>query len=208
MYFRLKMVVRPKHVADNLNKIVNNYWNRVALDGNPWTWSTNGCLFATIPYLCCPVEVRPTAALPQLQRKFNPVCHSCTIEFPQSLTAHVIPWPSVQEAKRKQQTKAWNQLLHLELYRRRVDRAVSWRHLKASFRSAETAFYWSSTSRLGGGKLAQTFLTEMHGKRNHNGNKPTQCLMEELPDLPKHFLEIQTRQGDIVPRDSHEESLC
>jgi hypothetical protein len=27
-------------VADDLNKIVNNYWNRVALDGNPWTWST------------------------------------------------------------------------------------------------------------------------------------------------------------------------
>jgi hypothetical protein len=25
--------------VDNLNKIVNNYWNRVALDGNPWTWS-------------------------------------------------------------------------------------------------------------------------------------------------------------------------
>jgi hypothetical protein len=24
-YFHLKMVVRPKHVADNLNKIVNNY---------------------------------------------------------------------------------------------------------------------------------------------------------------------------------------
>jgi hypothetical protein len=23
--FRLKMVVRPKHVADNLNKMVNNY---------------------------------------------------------------------------------------------------------------------------------------------------------------------------------------
>jgi hypothetical protein len=22
------------------NKIVNNYWNSVALDGNPWTWST------------------------------------------------------------------------------------------------------------------------------------------------------------------------
>jgi hypothetical protein len=74
IYFRLKMVVRPKHVSDkqllkyscarrkpvvyyfiqiicymfrsydhlqpgNLNKIVNNYWNRLALDGNPWTWS-------------------------------------------------------------------------------------------------------------------------------------------------------------------------
>jgi hypothetical protein len=24
-----------KHVADNLNKIVNYYWNRAALDGNP-----------------------------------------------------------------------------------------------------------------------------------------------------------------------------
>jgi hypothetical protein len=35
----LKMVVRPKYIADNLNKIVNNYWNRVPLDGNPWTWS-------------------------------------------------------------------------------------------------------------------------------------------------------------------------
>jgi hypothetical protein len=33
------MVVLPKDVADNLNKIVNNYWNRVALGGNPWTWS-------------------------------------------------------------------------------------------------------------------------------------------------------------------------
>jgi hypothetical protein len=32
---------QPKHVADDLNKIrvVNNYWNRVALDGNLWTWS-------------------------------------------------------------------------------------------------------------------------------------------------------------------------
>jgi hypothetical protein len=39
IYFHLKMVVRPKQAADNLNKIVNNYWNRVALDGNPWTWS-------------------------------------------------------------------------------------------------------------------------------------------------------------------------
>jgi hypothetical protein len=33
------MVVRPKHVADNLNETVNNYWNRVASDANPWTWS-------------------------------------------------------------------------------------------------------------------------------------------------------------------------
>jgi hypothetical protein len=33
------MVVLPKHVVDNLNKIVNNYWNKIALDGNPWTWS-------------------------------------------------------------------------------------------------------------------------------------------------------------------------
>jgi hypothetical protein len=32
------MVVRPEHVAVTLNKIVNNYWNSVALDGNPWTW--------------------------------------------------------------------------------------------------------------------------------------------------------------------------
>jgi hypothetical protein len=39
IYFHLKMVVRPKHVADNLNKIVNSYWNRVALDGKTWTWS-------------------------------------------------------------------------------------------------------------------------------------------------------------------------
>jgi hypothetical protein len=41
-YFHMKMVVRPKHVADNLNNIVNNYWNRVTLDGNLWTWS-NTC---------------------------------------------------------------------------------------------------------------------------------------------------------------------
>jgi regulator of extracellular matrix RemA (YlzA/DUF370 family) len=34
-------VVQPKHVADNLNKIVKNYWNRVVLDGNPWTWVTS-----------------------------------------------------------------------------------------------------------------------------------------------------------------------
>jgi hypothetical protein len=39
IYFLLKMVVRPKHVADNLNDILNNYWNRFPLDGNPWTWS-------------------------------------------------------------------------------------------------------------------------------------------------------------------------
>jgi hypothetical protein len=32
------MGVRPKHVTDNLNKIVNNYWNIVALDGNLWIW--------------------------------------------------------------------------------------------------------------------------------------------------------------------------
>jgi hypothetical protein len=36
--FKLKIVVRPKHVADNLNKILITYWDRVALDGNPWTW--------------------------------------------------------------------------------------------------------------------------------------------------------------------------
>jgi hypothetical protein len=28
------MVARPKHVADNLNKIVNNYLKSVELDGN------------------------------------------------------------------------------------------------------------------------------------------------------------------------------
>jgi hypothetical protein len=39
MYFRPKMVALPKHVADNFNKIVNNYWNTVVLDENPWTWS-------------------------------------------------------------------------------------------------------------------------------------------------------------------------
>jgi hypothetical protein len=33
------MAVRLKHVVDNLNKLVNNYWNRVVLDGNPSTWS-------------------------------------------------------------------------------------------------------------------------------------------------------------------------
>jgi hypothetical protein len=38
-YFRLNIVLQLKHLSDNLNKIVNNYWNRVALDGNPWTWS-------------------------------------------------------------------------------------------------------------------------------------------------------------------------
>jgi hypothetical protein len=50
IYFHLKVVVRPKHVADNLNKIVNNYWNRVALDGNPWTWSIE--LVNYFPTLC------------------------------------------------------------------------------------------------------------------------------------------------------------
>jgi hypothetical protein len=35
------MVVRLKHLADNLNTIVHNYWNRVALDGNPWTLLIN-----------------------------------------------------------------------------------------------------------------------------------------------------------------------
>jgi hypothetical protein len=35
IYFRLKMGFQPKHTADNLNKTVNNYWNRVALDGKP-----------------------------------------------------------------------------------------------------------------------------------------------------------------------------
>jgi hypothetical protein len=39
IYFHFKMVVRPNHVADNLNKILNNYLNSVALDGNPWTSS-------------------------------------------------------------------------------------------------------------------------------------------------------------------------
>jgi hypothetical protein len=32
------MVVRPKHVAVILNKIVNYYWNSVVLGENPWTW--------------------------------------------------------------------------------------------------------------------------------------------------------------------------
>jgi hypothetical protein len=38
-YFRLKMVVRPKHVADNLNKIVNGYCSKVTLDENLSIWS-------------------------------------------------------------------------------------------------------------------------------------------------------------------------
>jgi hypothetical protein len=38
IYFRLYIFSR-RHVADNLNKIVNSYWNRVASDGNSWTWS-------------------------------------------------------------------------------------------------------------------------------------------------------------------------
>jgi hypothetical protein len=33
------MVVRLKHVAVNLKKIINNYWNSVVLDGNPSTRS-------------------------------------------------------------------------------------------------------------------------------------------------------------------------
>jgi hypothetical protein len=37
--FRSYDHLQAKHVAVNLNKIVNSYWNRVALDGNPWTWS-------------------------------------------------------------------------------------------------------------------------------------------------------------------------
>jgi hypothetical protein len=41
IYIQLKMVVQPKHVSDNLNKTVNNYWNRVALDENPRTWVNN-----------------------------------------------------------------------------------------------------------------------------------------------------------------------
>jgi hypothetical protein len=48
--FRLKMVVQPKHVADNLNKIVNNYWNRVALDGNPLTWSNTHNMMQTTKF--------------------------------------------------------------------------------------------------------------------------------------------------------------
>jgi hypothetical protein len=39
IYFSLKMDGRPTHAADKLNKIVNNYWNSVTLDENPWTWS-------------------------------------------------------------------------------------------------------------------------------------------------------------------------
>jgi hypothetical protein len=35
--FALKMVVGPYHVEENWNKIVNNYWNGVALNGNPLT---------------------------------------------------------------------------------------------------------------------------------------------------------------------------
>jgi hypothetical protein len=35
IYFPLQMDVQPKHAADHWNKIVNNHWNRVALDGNP-----------------------------------------------------------------------------------------------------------------------------------------------------------------------------
>jgi hypothetical protein len=40
--FHLNMVVRPKHGADNLNKIIQICWNIVAFDGNPSTWS-NTC---------------------------------------------------------------------------------------------------------------------------------------------------------------------
>jgi hypothetical protein len=36
LYLHSKMVVRPNHVSENWNKLVNNYWNRVTFDGNPW----------------------------------------------------------------------------------------------------------------------------------------------------------------------------
>jgi hypothetical protein len=39
IYFHLKMVVWPKHVVHNLNKIVNNYWNRFALDRKLRNWT-------------------------------------------------------------------------------------------------------------------------------------------------------------------------
>jgi flavoprotein len=64
-----KMVVRPKHVADNLNKIVNNYWNRDTFDGSPWTWSNTRkrmktpkfkLLLEVVYQACCDVAIDPT----------------------------------------------------------------------------------------------------------------------------------------------------
>jgi hypothetical protein len=48
--FRLKTVVRLKHVADNMNKIVNNYWNIIALDGNSWTLSNTRKSMQTLKF--------------------------------------------------------------------------------------------------------------------------------------------------------------
>jgi hypothetical protein len=47
-HIQLNMVVWPKHVANNLIKIVNTYWNRVVLHGNPWTWTLNLLLYIPV----------------------------------------------------------------------------------------------------------------------------------------------------------------
>jgi hypothetical protein len=47
-----RMTVWPKHVADNLNKTVNNHRNRVPLDGNPLTWSNTRNRMQTPKFQC------------------------------------------------------------------------------------------------------------------------------------------------------------
>jgi hypothetical protein len=42
---------------NNFNKIVNNYWNRVALDGNPWTWSNSRNRMKTFKFKIICVDV-------------------------------------------------------------------------------------------------------------------------------------------------------
>jgi S-adenosylmethionine:diacylglycerol 3-amino-3-carboxypropyl transferase len=73
--FCLKMVVRPKHVTDNLNKVVNNYWSRVALDGNPWIWSSTRNRMQTPKFktyvFCLKMVVRPKHVADNLNKVVN-----------------------------------------------------------------------------------------------------------------------------------------
>jgi superoxide dismutase len=76
----MKMVVRSKHVADNLNKIVNNCWNRVALEGNLWTWSNTSNKMQT-PKFKQPISVIYTTVttMTDTTRNLSPLSTKLTI---------------------------------------------------------------------------------------------------------------------------------
>jgi hypothetical protein len=59
-----------------LNKIVNYYWNSVALDGNPWTWSNTSNRMQTAKFK---VQISTAEGLPCMTQCENEAKLRCLL---------------------------------------------------------------------------------------------------------------------------------